>query len=128
MRYTIRQYAETLYDMLCKATDHHTFAKYARSFLQHLKTNAATRLLPKILRRIEEIESRKERGVPLVVRGGESLSREMHKTLADIFGGREIREVQNPKVLGGLTLTWNDFRIDGSIRGRLQKLQFALHK
>jgi F0F1-type ATP synthase delta subunit len=51
------------------------------------------------------------------------------KTLSLIgkeFAGTKVEEHLAPELLGGAVIEWDDWQIDASVRGRLQKLASSL--
>ena len=126
MRHTSGQYAKTLHEALRGAKTDEIFTSRVRIFLAHLKKAGAMRLAPHILRQFEKIEISQGHRMRLTATSNKPLLSQTKKDIESAFSGAEIQEEQDLHMLGGLVLAWQDFRIDGSIRSRLQQLQNSL--
>lgn len=125
MRYTAKQYAEALYGSLREAHAG-TFSLHAKQFVALLKKEGALKLLPQILNKLELLE-REHTGRKLVrVSSAGPMSEKALAELKSIFQKSEIREAYDKNLVGGLIVEWDDFRVDGSVRGRLAKLRSSL--
>lgn len=127
MRYFPKHHAQALFECLHHATAVQ-FSLRARNFLANLKKDGGLKLLPRILAYLEKLERSESRRELISVRSAEPLSPDALRDLAGIFHEADVREAVGKELLGGATVEWEDFRIDASIRGRLQKLQSVLGK
>lgn len=101
------------------------------NFLRLLGENDRLLLLPTINELFVELLADKQRSVEVEVESAYELSAEQIQTLAAALSKRLDRTVQpkatvNPALIGGLHIRAGDLVIDGSIRGRLNKLAEAL--
>ena len=127
MRYSPKQYAGALYESLHEAHGE-AFSFRVKQFLTLLKKAGALKLLPQILVQFEKIE-REATGKELVRLAAVSpVSGEDKEQLEGIFPKSEVMECVDKGLLGGLVIEWDDFRVDGSVRGRLAKLRSVLTK
>ena len=88
-------------------------------------------LLPTVQEIFEAVKAEANRTVEVEVQSAFELSAEQLQTLAAALSKRLDRTVEpkatvNPALIGGLHIRAGDLVIDGSIRGRLNKLAEAL--
>ena len=95
------------------------FSVRVEKFLRMLKKDGRLRLLPSIVREV----ARLERGTCASIASVGSVSRQSIADVRDALGVDYIEQKTAPGLLGGAVITWNDWRIDGSARGRLQKMR-----
>ena len=112
---------------LCKKEADEAFA----NFLHVLGENGRLSLLPTINGLFTALVAEKNRAVEVEVQSAFELSAEQLKTLAAALSKRLDRTVQpkatvNPALIGGLFIRAGDLVIDGSVRGKLNKLAEAL--
>ena len=112
---------------LCEDNIDDTFG----NFLCVLSENSRLTLLPMVHELFEAIKAEADRTVEVEVQSAFELSKEQLQTLAAALSKRLDRTVQpkatvNPALIGGLHIRAGDLVIDGSIRGRLNKLAEAL--
>lgn len=112
---------------LCKKEADEAFA----NFLHVLGENGRLSLLPTINGLFTALAAEKNRAVEVEVQSAFELSAEQLKTLAAALSKRLDRTVQpkatvNPALIGGLFIRAGDLVIDGSVRGKLNKLAEAL--
>ncbi|MDO8558392.1 MAG: F0F1 ATP synthase subunit delta [bacterium] len=124
MKYSAKHYARALSESLRDAQKEE-FSIRIKTFFGILRKHRALKLLPSILKIVEELMQGK---------GAEALVAKKlpQKTLIQIqklFGTEYIvKEKTVPEVLGGMVLMWDDWRVDGSVRGKLQKLKSHVGK
>lgn len=117
MYYSPRQYANALHETLqYKHGD--AFSDGVKKFLHILKRNKSIKLLSRILREVENIEE----GNIVTAVSARAIPREVMAKLQEVYVDSRIKEKTAPELLGGATIEWDDWRIDGSVRGRLQRL------
>lgn len=125
MRYSAKQYATALYDVLGKAGEGKEFSSRVRSFLGMLKKHGALKFLPSILKIVERLFRAKEAEIA----SPQSLSRESLAALQELLGpSYSIKEKTAPELIGGMVLTWDDWRVDASVRGQLKNLRSGIGK
>ena len=101
------------------------------SFLRTLAANRRAALLPEIAQLFGELRREAERVVKVTVRTAvplESATADaMRAALERRFGRKvELDTALDPSVIGGAVIDAGDVVIDGSVRGRLARLQQAL--
>ncbi len=112
---------------LCKKEADKDFA----NFLHVLGENGRLELLPTINELFTALVAEKNRAIEVEVQTAFELSAKQLKTLAAALSKRLDRTVQpkatvNPALIGGLFIRAGDLVIDGSVRGKLDKLAEAL--
>jgi F-type H+-transporting ATPase subunit delta len=112
---------------LCEGNIDETFG----NFLRVLGENGRLTLLPMVSELFEAFRAEAERTVEVEVQSAFELSAEQLQTLAAALSKRLDRTVQpkaivNPALIGGLHIRAGDLVIDGSVRGKLNKLAEAL--
>ncbi len=103
------------------------------SFLRTLATNRRVALLPEIADLFGELRREQEGVVRVVVRTATPLEAAtadaMRVALERRFGRKvDLETALDPSVIGGAVIDAGDVVIDGSVRGRLARLQQALAK
>ncbi len=101
------------------------------NFLKVLSENDRLTLLPMVYEQYEAIKAEANRTLEVEVESAFALSAEQLQTLAAALSKRLDRTVQpkatvNPALIGGLHIRAGDLVIDGSVRGKLNKLAEAL--
>lgn len=101
------------------------------NFLTILGENNRLALLPMVSELFEALKAEAERTVEVEVQSAFELSAEQLQTLAAALSKRLDRTVQpkatvNSALIGGLYIRAGDLVIDGSVRGKLNKLAEAL--
>lgn len=101
------------------------------NFLNVLAENGRLELLPVISQQFAALVAEKNRQVEVDVQTAFELSATQLQTLADALSKRLERTVEpkvtvNPALMGGLLIRAGDLVIDGSVRGKLNKLAEAL--
>lgn len=102
-----------------------------RNFLQVLAANDRLLLLPEIFRQFQALKADHQRLVEVEVTSAAPLDEAQRSRLAEALVkrlGRDVRiEVEvDPDLIGGAIIRAGDTVIDGSLRGRLNKLADAL--
>lgn len=122
MRYAVKQYANALHDSLAGVSSE-GFSDRVRNFLKMLQKEGQMRILPQVLAELERIE-RERTGTKLIsVSTAAALSDETRTELGRIFPKGEIDERVDTEIFGGLVAEWDDYRVDGSVRGQFRKLK-----
>lgn len=104
----------------------------AQNFISILAANKRLDLLPEILSRFELFKANQEKSIDVEVISAFDLADAMAQKLADVLGKKLEREVKvststDNDLLGGVLIRAGDLVIDGSVRGRLNKLAEALN-
>jgi len=104
-----------------------------RKFLLVLARNGRLPLLGEIARRFGELKAEEERNLDVQVRSTYALTQEQAQRLKDALQAKFGKQVRlssevDPSLLGGAIVRAGDTVIDGSVRGRLDKLAEALAK
>jgi len=102
-----------------------------QNYLRVLAGNRRLPLLPQVCRQFAELKAERERVVEVQVLSAFDLPEDVRDRIAAALGKRLDREVvvsseTDPALLGGLLIRAGDTVIDGSVRGRLNKLAEAL--
>ena len=102
-----------------------------RKFLQVLARNGRLPLLGEISRRFDELQAAEERNLDVQVRSTYPLTDAQAERLKDALQakfGKAVRLTSevDAKLLGGAVVRAGDTVIDGSVRGRLDKLAESL--
>lgn len=104
----------------------------AQNFIKVLADNKRLPLLPEISALFEEFKANREKSVEVEVATAFELDAAIQEKLAAALSGKLEREVSvqtvvDKKLLGGVVVRAADVVIDGSIRGRLNKLAEAMN-
>lgn len=123
---TDEQQAQTLVDVVGDA-----MAAEMKNFVSILSSNKRLTLLPEVYSQYELYKANLEKSVDVEVVSAFDLSDATAATLAGVLGKKLEREVKvttstNKDLLGGVLIRAGDLVIDGSVRGRLNKLAEAL--
>jgi F-type H+-transporting ATPase subunit delta len=102
-----------------------------RNFLQLLADNRRLKLLPEIDAQFEVLRAEAERIADVEVTSAQALSADQSKTLQAALERRLGRSVRlHPQVdqslIGGAIVRYRDFVVDGSLRGRIERLGAAM--
>lgn len=102
-----------------------------RNFLQLLADNRRLRLLPEIAAQFAALRSQAERIADVEVISASPLSGDQTKSLQGALERRLGRAVRlHPQVdkslVGGAIVRYGDFVVDGSLRGRIERLGAAM--
>lgn len=101
------------------------------NFLRSLGSNDRLSLLPVVREQFAVLKAEAERALDVEVESAFELNTEQLQTLAAALSKRLDRTVQpkpvvNPALIGGVVIRAGDLVIDGSVRGKLNKLAEAL--
>ena len=124
---TSEQQAATLNDVCGDAT-----SAQVKNFVSILADNKRIALLPEIRRQFELFKANLEKSVDVEVISAFDLSEAVTSRLAEVLGRKLEREVKmststDRDLLGGVLIRAGDTVIDGSVRGRLNKLAEAMN-
>ncbi|MFK7975269.1 MAG: F0F1 ATP synthase subunit delta [Halioglobus sp.] len=124
---TAQQQANTLIEVCGDA-----IGSDVKNFVSVLADNKRLPLLPEILQQYEQFKANQEKSVDVEVISAFDLSDEMRDKLARGLGAKLEREVNvrtstDSELLGGVLIRAGDLVIDGSVRGRLNKLAEAMN-
>jgi F-type H+-transporting ATPase subunit delta len=124
---TAQQQAETL-----NAVCGESLEGEARNFVAILASNKRLTLLPEICSLFAQYKANQEKSVDVEVISAFDLSDTTRDKLADVLGKKLEREVKvrtstDSNLLGGVLIRAGDLVIDGSVRGRLNKLAEAMN-
>ena len=103
-----------------------------RNFLQLLADNRRLKLLPEIAAQFEVLRSEAERIADVDVVSAQQLSGEQLKTLQAVLERRlgltvRLHPQLDKSLLGGAIVRYGDFVVDGSLRGRIERLGAAMN-
>lgn len=104
---------------------------HARNFVRLLAENGRLPLLPEIATQYERLRAQEEGRVDAHVLSASELTKEQQKRIADSLGRRLEREIRlrcdvDESLIGGAVIRAGDLVIDGSLKGRLQRLASRL--
>ena len=124
---TDAQQAQTLNEVCGDAT-----GGEVKNFVTILSSNKRLSLLPEIYAQFELLKSNLEKSVDVEVVSAFDLGEATAERLADVLGRKLEREVKvstatDKDLLGGVLIRAGDLVIDGSVRGRLNKLAEAMN-
>lgn len=113
--------------MVCEGQITPEFGNYIRT----LADNDRLLLIPDIAELFEQYKAEHDRSITVEVESAFELSADQQKTLATALTRRLDRTVTphvtiNPSLIGGVLIRAGDLVIDGSVRGKLEKLAEAL--
>jgi F-type H+-transporting ATPase subunit delta len=99
----------------------------ARNFIQLLAANNRLALLPQVAQQYEALRAGVENTVDVTVASAFPLTAEQSDKLAQALTRRLRRTVRltatvDPSLIGGAVVRAGDFVIDGSLRGRVERL------
>jgi F-type H+-transporting ATPase subunit delta len=102
-----------------------------RNFVRTLADNRRLSLLPEISARFDELKGEAEGVVDVTVTSAAPLDESQRSKLAAALERRLGRSVRlqcatDPALIGGAVLRAGDMVIDGSLRGRLERIAYAL--
>lgn len=102
-----------------------------RNFIRVLAQNRRLGFLPEIAAIYEKLKAEEENIVDVTVTSAVALDTNLQKRFATALNKRLQREVRlhcetDPDLLGGAILRADDLVIDGSLRGRLERLRAEL--
>lgn len=124
--YSAQQQAQTLIDLL--GAD---LSDKAANFLRTLADNKRLPLLPEIAALFDQFKDNYEKSVDVEIASAFPLGGEVSDRLAQALRGKlqrnvNISTVVDKSLLGGVIVRSGDVVIDGSVRGRLDKLAKAM--
>ena len=101
------------------------------NFIRLLAENRRLGLLPEIAQGFEQLRADAERTIEATVRSASPLGDQERAALAQALKKRLDREVTlkceiDPRLIGGAVIRAGDLVIDGSVRGKLERLGLAL--
>ncbi len=125
--YTAEQMAETLIGVCGDALQ-----EDGGNFVRVLASNKRLPLLPEIQALFEKYKANQEKTIEVEVVSAYDLGAETEQTLADVLSKKLEREVTvdstiDRSLIGGVLIRAGDLVIDGSVRGRLNKLAEAMN-
>jgi F-type H+-transporting ATPase subunit delta len=124
---TAEQQAQTLQDVCGDALN-----AGGRNFVSILADNKRLSLLPEISGLFEQYKANQEKTVDVKVFSAFEVAEQTEQTLAQVLRTKLEREVKvdsvvDKSLLGGVLIRAGDLVIDGSVRGRLNKLAEAMN-
>ena len=124
---TNQQQAQTLNDVCGE-----DLGAEMKNFVSILASNKRLALLPEIHSQYELFKANQEKSVDVEVVSAFDLADPIVAKLADVLGKKLDREVKvststDKDLLGGVLIRAGDLVIDGSVRGRLNKLAEAMN-
>jgi F-type H+-transporting ATPase subunit delta len=108
------------------------FGEDQRNFIRVLAENKRLSLLPEISALFEHLKDEQQRSVDVKVISAYALDASAEQTLAQVLSKKLEREVKvetevDESLIGGVLIRAGDLVIDGSVRGRLNKLSEAMN-
>lgn len=102
------------------------------NFIRVLSANKRLPLLPEISTLFEAMKAEQERSVDVTVVSAYAMEEAAEQSLAQVLSRKLDREVKvetevDASLLGGVLIRAGDLVIDGSVRGRLNKLSEAMN-
>jgi F-type H+-transporting ATPase subunit delta len=102
-----------------------------KAFVRLLNENGRLDFLPEIATRFQELEAENRNVADVEVTSATSLDGRQQERLADALRKRLRRDVRlhcsvDPALLGGAVVRSGDLLIDGSLKGKLQRLETEL--
>jgi F-type H+-transporting ATPase subunit delta len=124
---TAAQQAQTLNDVCGEA-----IGPQVQNFVVILASNKRLSLLPEIVTQFEQHKANQEKSVDVEVISAFEVADETKNKLAEVLGKKLEREVRvsssiDEDLIGGVLIRAGDLVIDGSVRGRLNKLSEAIN-
>lgn len=124
---TNEQQAQTLNDVCGDAT-----GQEVKNFVSILSSNKRIALLPYIQTQFELFKANQEKSVDVEVISAFDMDEATVAKLGEVLGKKLERDVKvstatDRSILGGVLIRAGDLVIDGSVRGRLNKLAEALN-
>ncbi|MFT6286300.1 MAG: F-type H+-transporting ATPase subunit delta [Alcanivorax sp.] len=124
---TAEQQAQTLSDICGDELD-----TQGRNFVAILADNKRLALLPEIYSLFAKYKANQEKSVDVEVVSAFDLADSVRDRLAEVLGKKLERDVKvstttDSSLLGGVLIRADDLVIDGSVRGRLNKLAEAMN-
>lgn len=124
---TAEQQAQTLSDVCGDELD-----AQGRNFVAILADNKRLALLPEIHSLFAKYKANQEKSVDVEVVSAFDLADNVRDKLADVLGKKLERDVKvstttDSSLIGGVLIRADDLVIDGSVRGRLNKLAEAMN-
>ena len=106
-------------------------SEQGQNFVKILAENKRLPVLPEISALFERLKAEQQKSVDVEVTSAFALTKEQQTKLAQALGTKLDREVnitssKDASLIGGLVIRTDDLVIDGSVRGKLQKLAEAL--
>jgi F-type H+-transporting ATPase subunit delta len=103
-----------------------------RNFIAVLASNKRLLLLPEIHALFAQYKANQEKSVDVEVISAFDLADAARDTLAEVLGKKlerqvKVRTTTDSNLLGGVLIRAGDLVIDGSVRGRLNKLAAAIN-
>jgi F-type H+-transporting ATPase subunit delta len=109
-----------------------TLGAQARNFIAVLAANKRLSLLPEIYALYAQYKANQEKSVDVEVISAFDLADAARDKLAEVLGRKlerqvKVRTTTDRNLLGGVLIRAGDLVIDGSVRGRLNKLAAAIN-
>jgi F-type H+-transporting ATPase subunit delta len=123
--------APELIDFILDVAGRRKPAGREHAFLQALAENRRLRLLPEIAVQYEALRAEAEQQADVEVSAAQELTGEQRQRLAGALERRLGRTVRlhvriDAQLLGGAVVRYQDFVIDGSLRGRIERMATAM--
>ena len=109
-----------------------SIGQQVKNFVRILASNKRLRLLPEIVAQFELFKANQEKSVDVEVVSAYDLNDALSEKIAGALRAKLAREVKvttstDETLLGGVLIRAGDMVIDGSVRGRLNKLAEAMN-
>ncbi len=121
-----REYAEAL-TMAVAASTPDKRSIVVKNFLQLLRRQRASNLLPRILDHLQRIDDAEHGQTRVQITSAKKIHEtELMAALTKVLGPVVSELIIDPTLVGGLSIRVGDQLIDGSVRSRLQRLHTHL--
>jgi F-type H+-transporting ATPase subunit delta len=105
-------------------------SEQGQNFIKILAENKRLPVLPEISALFDRFKAEQQKSVDVEITSAFKLTKEQQTKLAQALGAKLDREVnitssEDKSLIGGLVVRTDDLVIDGSVRGKLQKLAEA---
>ena len=125
MKLSAKNYAKALFETIL--ANPQKLPEIAKNFYAYLLRNKQQKMLPLILKNLEEIERERMGFIKINIETARPLSEILKKEIEQVFSKKVIfNEEINPKLEGGIILKWGDNIFDASILGMLAKMKEQL--
>jgi F-type H+-transporting ATPase subunit delta len=120
-----------LVEFILELTGHAAKQSREYRFLQLLADNRRLKLLPQIARQYQELRAQAEGQADVEVVSAQPLTAEQEQRLSAALAQRLQRRVRltvqvDPRLMGGAVVRYGDFVVDGSLRGRVDRMATAM--
>lgn len=120
MKYSSKQYAAALYELLEEAKLPAARKEVFSKFAAKLQQNGDVKIVNDIAYHFEKYRQGKEKIIPVSIQTAGKSHPDFPKHLGD--KKVELTVTENPNLIAGTIITVGDYRVDNSVRRRLEEL------